>query len=161
MYARDAVVGFGVASKAMAAKFLASSAVVVGAPRRRRGGRHLGCTAARVGWAGILGPIGAVAVGIGILVSMFHRSGGASKEAAAAAKAYTEALHGDGGRTSIIDTITKQLADNDVPKKIGELNKALGGAGFTGKQFVTAIERRRAGARRPSAPGWKRSPSGR
>jgi hypothetical protein len=120
MYARDAVVGFGVASKAMATKFLASSAVVVGARKQRRSAlsslalpRVSGGPESSARWA----PSRSVSA-----CSCRCSTGpaGASKEAAAAAKAYTEALSGGGNRTHrIIDTITKQLAERDVPEKIG------------------------------------------
>lgn len=99
--------------------------------------------AAEVGWAGLAGPLGAAALGIFAIVSMFHKSDTASKEATAAAKAYTDALNSGGGNggDSILGTIVSQLSDNKVPELLASLNKELGRTAFTGSQFATAIEK--------------------
>jgi TP901 family phage tail tape measure protein len=94
---------------------------------------------AEVGWAGILGPIGAAFVGIGLLVSMFHHSSAASKEATDAAKAYADALK-SGNAAELTDTIVNQLTKNNVPAKVDELNKALGTGKYSAKQFASAIQ---------------------
>lgn len=97
---------------------------------------------AEIGWASLAGPLALAAVGVLTVVSMFHRSTTASKEATDAAKAYTDALSGSGlgDRSTIVDTIVKQLSDNGVPGKLEALNKALGGTKFAGQQFVDAIQ---------------------
>ncbi|MCW2496351.1 phage tail tape measure protein, partial [Jatrophihabitans sp.] len=96
--------------------------------------------AASVGWAGLLGPLGAVAVGIGLLITMFHHSSSASKEATDAAKAYTDALK-TGDSTDLTDSIVTQLADNGVPDNIAKINRLLGTTAFSGQQFVDAIQK--------------------
>ena len=112
---------------------------------------------AKIGWASLAGPLGLAAVGVLTLVSLFHKSAQASQEATNAAKAYTDALS-SGGQAPLIDAITKQLSDNSVPEKIAALNtqlasglhqvqpavdalsKSFGGAAFSGKDFLTAVE---------------------
>lgn len=141
MYAKDAVVAFGVSSKSAATQFLGSSATISATADATASDVAAAGTVAKVGWAGMLGPIGAVALGIGALVTMFHHSSSASKEAAAAAKAYTDALSEGGDRTTILDSITKQLTDNNVPQLVQMLNKSLGETRFSGNEFVTAIEK--------------------
>jgi TP901 family phage tail tape measure protein len=103
---------------------------------------------ATVGWAGLLGPLAAVGVGVGLLVSMFHKSGNASKEAAEAAKAYTDALKSTSGAndtTTILDAIETQLNKNDIPAKIKIINTALASTKqISGSDFVKAIQTGRA-----------------
>jgi TP901 family phage tail tape measure protein len=94
---------------------------------------------AAVAWTTMLGPLAAVGVGVGLLVSMFHRSSGASKEATAAAKAYTEALK-SGTDADLSGAILKQLADNKVSETLAALNKSLGTQAVTGTQFFNAIK---------------------
>lgn len=96
--------------------------------------------AARVGWASLAGPLGLAAVGVLTLVTMFHHSTKASKEATEAAKAYTDALHEDSRGTTIVDTIVKQLSDAKLPATLKQLNDELGQGTFNGAQFVAAIK---------------------
>lgn len=152
MYARDAVIGLGVSSKATATAFVTNSAVVVGAADRTALGIVASGEAARVGWAGILGPIGAVALGIGLIVSLFHHSAAASKEATDAAKEFDTALQA-GDQATVLDSIVKQLSDNNVPQKLASMKKQLDAVGISaadfkghfgdalpsGKDFVNAI----------------------
>jgi hypothetical protein len=95
---------------------------------------------ASLGWSAVLGPLALAAIGVMTVVSLFHRSETASKEATAAAKAYTDALKGGANDTTIVDSISKQLADAKLPENLRDLNKALGSAQYSGKQFVNAIE---------------------
>jgi TP901 family phage tail tape measure protein len=131
----DARAGAALAAARSAA---VSATIATGAAEESSAAIVVSGDAAKVGWAGIAGPLGLAAIGILSIVTMFHHSTTASKEATDAAKAYTDALS-DGGKSDLFDTITKQLSDNKVPETLTKLNKALGGNAFTGKQFVTAI----------------------
>lgn len=131
--------GIGGAAKAAATDVVAASSVIAVSADGVATVVVADGELAAVGWTAMLGPIAAVGVGIALLVGMFHKSSGASKEATDAAKAYTDALK-SGSSTELTDSIIKQLSDNNVPDKINALNKALGSSTYSGKQFVTAIQ---------------------
>jgi hypothetical protein len=142
MYASDSVRTLGSSFKTSAAAAAASSTVIEGEAAAASATVVASGDAARIGWAGLAGPIVAVAVGIITLVSLFHKSSSASKEAAAAAKAYTDALKGDGAnQTTLVDAIVKQLSDNNVPQKIADLNKSLADTAATGGKMNTTLNR--------------------
>lgn len=130
------------AARSTAVKMEASAAASAASAETAAGEIAIAGRTARLGFASALGPLGLAAIGVMTLVTMFHKSKTASHEAADAAKAYTDALKGGGGTAGgdVFGAIVKQLSDNHVPEKIGDLNKALGSTKLSGATFAKAIQ---------------------
>lgn len=129
----------GSSSKAAAADSVGSMSAIEAEAAAMAGTVEEEGAAASIGWAGLLGPIAGVAIGVGLLVSMFHKSSSASKEATAAADAYTKALQ-SANPGDLTISITTQLSDNNVPATVDKINKVMGFAAISSKDFVTAIQ---------------------
>ncbi|WP_375483348.1 phage tail tip lysozyme [uncultured Jatrophihabitans sp.] len=119
----------GVAAASIGAEAEGAAATVAGAGE-----------AAEAGWAGLAGPIGAAALGVFAVISMFHKSAGASKEASNAVKAYSDVLSSAPSQSELVGTITDQLKSDGVSKELIAVNQGLRTGAITGKQFVEAIQ---------------------
>lgn len=141
---------FAVAMEAEAAAAVAAAGVITAASAEAASAVVADGETAAIGWAGILGPLAAVGIGIGFLTTLFHSDSAAADENAAAIKSYTQALIDSKG--AIDDTVrgkvSMALADSGAlaaAKALGvgqgDLTDAIVGNGDARNRVLAIIGR--------------------
>lgn len=129
----SAVQSFGSKAGAATTKVLGLSAAEDAVAVSARGAAEAE-DAAAAGWVEALGPVGAIAVGVGLLASTFLGSSASTQAAKQAVDDYTQAIEQDNG---VIGTNTNAVIANNLVKS-GALDLA-NGLGISTSTFTDAV----------------------